>query len=163
MIQLITANKITLKQTFSSCFIKICSFSGDDSNVKVCGLCSGSWVGWILIHYANDSSVFHFLGANCTPEPSAEGTTMAAEPQKKRTTGYETIFPKGDYHPGLQRDRERITKSLSPHVALLKQRQIVWFSNFIEGEVGRQILPWNIPNLCFGEHLFKTDVRPPRL
>lgn len=60
--------------------------------MKVCGLCSGSWVGWILIHYANDSSVFHFLGASCTPEPSAEGTITAAEPQKKRTTGYETFF-----------------------------------------------------------------------
>lgn len=56
------ANKITLKQTLSSFFIKICSFSADDSNVKVCGLCSGSRACWILIHYANDSSVFHFLG-----------------------------------------------------------------------------------------------------
>lgn len=138
-------------------------FSADDSNVKICGFCSSRRVGWILIHYANDSSVFRFLGCQLHSwKPSARGTTTAAEPHKKRATGYEMFFPQRWLPPSFMAWQRGVVKSLSPWVTLLKLRQKVELSNCIEREAGRKMPPWNIPDLGFAEHLFNTDAKPLR-
>lgn len=112
------ANKMTLKQTFRSFFIKTCSFSADDSNVKACGLCSGSWVGCSLSCYVNNSSVFHLLGCElhswalcrrdhrCCWATDEEGSEV-----------WNFFSPTGAFHDATER---AVVKALSPRVRLLK-------------------------------------------
>lgn len=97
------ANKITLKQTFRSFFIKTCSFSADDSNVKVCGLCSGSWVGCILICYVNDSSVFHLLGCELHSWTLCRRDHHCCWATDKESNEVWNFFsPTGDFHDATE-------------------------------------------------------------
>lgn len=155
------ANKITLNQKFSSFFIKIHSFSAVTQMWKFVVFCSGSQAGWILIHYANDSSVFHFQGCQLHSLTLCKGNHHSCWASQGKSNRVWNVFSSKmttTQFYGMTESSCKVTVSLSNSFEI----EAKGLTNFIEREASRQILPWNIPDLGFAEHLFNTDAKPLR-